>query len=65
MVCPACVLNGGVTFNRTIVELKRYNQSFYFYAVNTFNRTIVELKHVPIQAQPHHAYPLLIEPLWN
>ena len=34
-----------ITFNRTIVELKRYHLPRYVFRRPTFNRTIVELKH--------------------
>ncbi len=56
--------SSGISFNRTILELKRGTFSFAQYPQHPFNRTILELKqsHIVCIKNP---IGLLIVPFWN
>ena len=54
-----------MTFNRTIVELKRWVVGYWNKLMMTFNRTIVELKQRDSRPSRQTHQRLLIEPLWN
>jgi len=56
---------GAEAFNRTSVGLKREIRQFINFSHFTFNRTSVGLKHYQADANLHHDFLLLIEPVWD
>ena len=57
--------NPHLTFNRTTLELKLYNQVVSFALTSTFNRTTLELKLYNGFDFEAKCKRLLIVPLWN
>ena len=53
-----------MTYNRTILELKRHIHKQYRQIQKPYNRTILELKHVSF-CSTYSAGTLIIAPFWN